>query len=425
LLAFFNRIANPRWAFVLFGKLYAETENNLSEIHQMAETGKSIIEPMKTKKPIVSWDELLIKGAQLAKLPLNQNQPVNTKTIIGPKAQHPLILDIPIYISHMSFGSLSREAKIALAQGSAEVKTAIGSGEGGILPEEREKAYKFIFEYVPNQYSVNEENLRKADAIEIKIGQSTKPGMGGHLPAEKVTEEIAFIRGKTPYKEIHSPSFFKDITTREELKIKIDWLRKISQGKPIGVKIAAGDIEADLEFILYAQPDFITIDGRGGGTGSSPKLVKDSTSVPTLFALYRARKYLNQQKIKGVSLIITGGLRVSSDFTKALCLGADAIAIATSALIAIGCQQYQVCHTGKCPVGIATQDPELRKKFNIEQSTKQLVNFLKVSSEEIIDFARLTGNDDIHKFGTHNLVTTSYEIFSQTNIQHVGGKQNE
>ena len=383
----------------------------------MAESGKSVYEPMRTKKPTISWDEILFKGAQLATLPLNADEPVTTQTVIGPQAKKPLIIDTPIYVSHMSFGALSKEAKTALAKGSAAVKTAMCSGEGGILPESIENAHKYIFEYVPNQYSVTEENLRRVDAIEIKIGQSAKPGMGGHLPGHKVTDEIAAIRGFPPGQDIVSPSHFKDINNKEELKQKVDWLREASQGKPIGVKIAAGHIEADLEVALYANPDFITIDGRAGATGAAPKFIKAATSVPTIFALLSARKALENRK--EISLIITGGLRVSSDFAKALALGADAVAIATAALIAIGCQQYRICNTGKCPVGIATQDPALRSRCNIDKSAKRLANYLRVVTEELKDFSRLTGKQDIHQLSMSDLFTTNSEISNHTDIEHV------
>ena len=175
------------------------------------------------------------------------------------------------------------------------------------------------------------ENLQTSDAIEIKIGQGTKPGMGGHLPGDKVTREIAAIRGKEVGKDIQSPSKFPDIHTRDDLKELVYMLREASEGRPIGIKIAAGRIEKDLEFCVYAEPDFITIDGRGGATGSSPFFLRESTSVPTIYALHRARKYLDSVG-SDISLIITGGLRVSSDFAKAIAMGADAVAIASAAL---------------------------------------------------------------------------------------------
>ncbi|MCK5681819.1 alpha-hydroxy-acid oxidizing protein [bacterium] len=400
-------------------KSMAETEIHFMDIHEMAETGSSVFEPMRTKMATLSWDEILIKGAQLAKIPLNHEDPVNTKTIIGPQARLPLTIDTPVFVTHMSFGALSQEAKIALAKGSAACKTAICSGEGGILPESINQAHKYIFEYVPNQYSVTPENLKKVDAIEIKIGQSAKPGMGGHLPADKVTLEVANIRGREQGKEIVSPSHFKDILTADDLKNKVDWLREESLGRPIGIKIAAGNLEADLGVCLHAGPDFITIDGRTGATGSASKFVKASTSIPTIFALYRARKFLDENGAKDISLVITGGLRVSSDFAKALAIGADAIAIGTTALMAIGCQQYRICNTGKCPMGIATQDPLLRSRLNIEEAAKRLENYLKVTTDELSDFARLTGNDDLHKLSVTDLCTSNSEISNYTSIEHV------
>ena len=395
-----------------------DKEKNMSDIHTMAVTGKSIISAMGTKLPIVSWNDILILGNQLDKMPLFDNEEVNLKTIIGKNAKKPMVLESPVFVSHMSFGALSKEAKTALAIGTSRVKTAICSGEGGILPEEFENAYKYIFEYVPNKYSVTDENLKKVSAIEIKIGQGTKPGMGGHLPGEKVTEEIAKIRGKNIHEDVISPSKFEEIKTREDLKELVDELRTKSEGRPIGVKIAAGHIEEDLEFACFAKPDFITIDGRGGATGASPKIIKDATTIPTIYALYRARKYLDEHN-EDISLIITGGLRTSSDFAKAIAMGADAIAIATAAMIAIGCQQYRVCNSGKCPVGIGTQDPELRKRFNIEKSSKRLENYFNVVNDELKTFARITGNYDIHNLNNYNIVTTNNDISKYTNIHHI------
>ncbi len=396
-----------------------DTEEHMADIRTIAVTGESIIEPMRTKNRVISWDDILIKGAQIAKIPLNSDVPVNTRTVIGPGSEHPLVIDTPLFVTHMSFGALSREVKIALAKGSAAVRTAIGSGEGGILPEERQNAYRYILEYVPNRYSITQENLRAADAIEIKLGQSAEPGMGARLPAEKVTAEIATIRGYPEGSDIVSPAAYEDIRNRDELKEKVRWLREMSGGKPIGVKIAAGDIEDDLAAIVYAAPDFITIDGRPGATGAALKFIKAATSVPTVFALFRARKFLDDRGGTKISLIITGGLRVSSDFAKALALGADAIAIGTAALVACGCQQYRLCSTGNCPVGVTTQNPALRERLNPDLSAKRLENFLFVSTEELKDFARLTGNDDVHQLRITDLCTTNSEISGHTGIRHV------
>jgi glutamate synthase domain-containing protein 2/rubredoxin len=394
-------------------------EIHMADIHRTAVTGQSVMEPMRTRVPSFSWDEILVKGTQLARLPLNKSQPVSTRTVIGPGAAVPLVIEIPVIVTHMSFGALSREAKLALAKGSARVKTAMSSGEGGILPESLEAAYQYIFEYVPNKYSVTDEYLRQVDAVEIKIGQSAKPGMGGHLPGHKVTREIAAIRGFREGRDITSPSRFPDIRTRDDLKNTVDHLREKTGGKPIGIKLAAGHVEDDIEITLYAGVDFITIDGRAGGTGAAPKVVKNAASVPTIFALARARKALDAAGADHVSLIITGGLRVSSDFVKALAMGADAVAVGTAAMMAVGCQQYRICDTGKCPVGIATQDPALRARLNVEKSAERVANFFMVCTQELKDFARLSGNNDVHGLSLADVCTTNSEISNHTGIEHV------
>lgn len=394
------------------------SERYMEEIHQMAVSGESIHGAMSTKMSMPSWDEILIMGAQLNPPPLDDGAFVNTMTVIGKNAKRPMILSGPVYISHMSFGALSKEVKIALAKGSAMAKTAMCSGEGGILPEEKEAAYKYIFEYVPNRYSVTEENLCSADAIEIKIGQGTKPGMGGHLPASKVTPEIAAVRKKQVGQDIQSPSKFPELNTKEDLKQMVAELRNQSDGRPIGIKIAAGRLERDLEFCVYAEPDFITIDGRGGATGSSPFLLRESTSIPTIYALYRARRYLDSMH-SDISLVITGGLRVSSDFAKAIAMGADAVAIASAGLIAAACQQYRICGSGGCPVGVATQDPELRKRLSVDTAAKRVFHFLNCSLNELKMFARITGHENLHDLSIEDLCTTSRELAEYTNIPHI------
>lgn len=397
-----------------------KTDSNyryMKEIHQMAVTGRTAIEAMGTQMKMPGWDDILVLGAQLNPPPLDEHEEVSLKTVIGSHAAKPMVLDMPVYISHMSFGALSRETKIAMAKGSAEAKTAMCSGEGGILPQEKENAYKYIFEYVPNLYSVTDENLKTSDAIEIKIGQGTKPGMGGHLPGSKVTPEIAAVRGKPLGQDVISPSKFPGIDTKEDLKKLVDELRARSEGRPIGIKIAAGRIEKDLEYCVFAAPDFITIDGRGGATGASPAIIRDSTSVPTVYALYRARKYLDKAGAD-IDLVITGGLRVSADFAKAIAMGAKAVAVASAAMVAAACQQYRICGTGMCPVGMATQDPELRKRLHEEAAAKRVANYLKCSAEELKTFGRITGHRDIHDLSVEDLCTVSREISEYTNIVH-------
>ena len=404
-----------------YPKEFAKSNENIRHmdtIHEMAITGETIVSAMATRLPMPSWDDILILGNQLNPQPLEDDVEINTQTIIGKTAKKPLIIESPIYITHMSFGALSYETKIALSKGSALAKTPMCSGEGGILPEEMESAYKYIFEYVPNKYSVTPENLMNCDAIEIKIGQATKPGLGGQLQGEKVTEKIAEIRQKALGEDIHSPATIPEVNSKEDLKDLIDQLRSESKGRPIGLKFAAGHIEDDLKHVLYAEPDFITIDGRGGSTGASPKLVCDSTSIPTIYALSRARRFLDEHE-SDITLTITGGLRVSSDFAKALAMGADAIAIGTAALIASACQQYRICHTGDCPVGVATQNKEYRDRLKIDTATKRVENYLKVSTDELKVFSRITGHKDVHDLNINDLATLNSEISNYTDISHV------
>ena len=396
-----------------------EFEEHMADIHQMAVAGKSVGEPMRTRVPVFSWDEILFKGAQLFRLPLNKTQPVSCRTVIGPGAKSPMVLETPVFVTHMSYGALSKEAKVAMAKGSAMAGTAMGSGEGGILPDALAASHRYIFEYVPNKYSVTDENLARVDAVEIKIGQSAKPGMGGHLPGDKVTREIATVRGKREGMDITSPACFPDIRTPEELKATVARLREKTGGKPVGIKLAAGHIEEDMKIAVAAGADFITLDGRAGGTGSAPKVVKGSASVPTIFALARARKVLDALGAGQVSLVITGGFRVSSDIAKALALGADAVALGTGVMMALGCQQYRVCNTGRCPVGIATQDPALRARLDVDQSAARVANYFSVITEELKDFSRLTGHPDVHGLSIRDICTTNSEISNHTPVQHV------
>ena len=236
--------------------------------------------------------------------------------------------------------------------------------------------------------------------------------------AEKVTPEIAAIRNKPLGQDIHSPSKFPDIKTKDDLKALVEELRLRSDGRPIGIKIAAGRIERDLEFCVFAEPDFITIDGRGGGTGASPYLLREATSVPTIYALHRARKYLDAVGAKDIALIITGGLRVSSDFAKAIAMGADAVAVGTGALIAAACQQYRICGSGKCPMGIATQDPELRARLMVETAAQRVANYLNVSLAELRSYARITGHKRLHDLSISDLCTINREISEHTDIPH-------
>ena len=394
-------------------------EPELVSIINKAKYGKIELSSMRSLKHKNQLDDILFIPGQLHHKPLRDDEVnVNLKTIIGPNAKHPMKIDLPYFVSHMSFGALSKEAKIALAKGSAKIKTAIGSGEGGMLPEEKEASFQYIFEYSTGQFGVTDEVLNQADAIEIKIGQAAKAGLGGHLPGDKVTEEIALIRGVTPNSSVISPANHKDINNKEELKEKVDWLRSKSKGIPVGIKLVAGNIEADLDEALYAKPDFITFDCRGGATGTSPTHVKDNFGIPLPFALHRARTYFKKHNIQNVSLIVAGGIRTSADIAKCLAMGADCVALGTVAMIGIGCEQYRQCHTGRCPTGVATQDPDLRKKLDIDRSADMLFNLFKVYQHEIEDYVKVIGKKDVHQLDIDDLVTLNHELAQYAGINH-------
>lgn len=393
-------------------------DESTAAIQKLAESGKSENSAMRTQKTFPGFETLVFRGAQLNKMPLNEDVPVNTKTVIGKTAKHPLEIDLPFYVSHMSYGALSREAKIALAKGTSLVGTAMCSGEGGMLPDERKSATKYIYELGTAAFSHIDSVIRQADAVEIKIGQGVKPGLGGHLPAHKVTVEIAKIRGLKPGEASVSPGRLSGVNNLTDLQNMVAHIKEITDGKPVGIKFAAGNIEGDLEFALKADPDFITIDCRGGATGSSPKFLKDNVGIPPVFVIRRARKYLDKAGSK-VTLCITGGFRDSADIAKALALGADSVALATASMIAIGCIQAKVCHTGTCPVGIATQDEQLRQLFDEEKSLIRFKNFYLATNNELKVFARTNGVDDIHQLAVSDLITDNTVVAAFTDIEHV------
>ena len=364
----------------------------------------------------ISFDELIFLPAQLSKRPVDYyREKISSETIIGKTSRKPVKIDTPIIIGAMSFGALSKEAKIALAKASKMAGTIANTGEGGMLLEEREFAKFLTIQYSTGRFGITEEILKKADAIEIKIGQGAKPGMGGLLTKEKLTEEIAKIRNVEKGKDVHSPPYHADIKNVEDLKKKIDWLRNLTGGVPIILKLAAGDVENDVRLAVKANPDIIAIDGMEGGTGAAPEAVLNEVGIPALFALAKARKILDELGAKQ-ELLIGGGLTKGSDFAKALALGADAVFCGTSLLIAMGCIYCRLCYLGNCPKGIATQNPELRKKLDIEKASQDIANFIKNSTEEIKMIAGACGENDVHKLNKQHLRALNPEIAKITNV---------
>ncbi|MDP1538733.1 MAG: FMN-binding glutamate synthase family protein [bacterium] len=365
------------------------------------------------------FDDLVFVPAQLTKRPVDYfREEISSKTIIGKNSKKPITLETPIIIGAMSFGALSKEAKIALAKASTIAGTIENTGEGGVLPEEREFSKRLIIQYSTGRFGITEEILKKADAVEIKIGQGAKPAMGGMLPGEKVTEEIAQIRNVPVGKDIHSPAYHLDTKNIDDLEKKVNWLKSLTGGVPIIIKLAAGDIENDVGLAVKANPDIIAIDGMEGGTGAAPEVISNEVGTPTLVALARARKILDKIGARQ-ELWIAGGLNNGGDFAKALALGADAVFCATSLLVAMGCTYCRLCYLGKCPKGIATQDVELRKKLNVEEAAQKIANFIKNSTEEIKMIAGVCGENDIHKLNKGHLRALNSEIARITGVKLV------
>jgi len=389
----------------------------LNEIRERAVSGKPPVSGGRSDKlNKISFDDLVFIPVQLTKRPIDYfKEEISTETIIGKNSKKPLKLKIPILFAAISFGAASKEAKVAIAKASTKLGTATNTGEGGMLPEERENAKLLIAQYSTGRFGVNENYLKKADAIEIKIGQGAKPGQGGLLPGFKVTKEIAKVRNVPVGKDIHSPPAHPDIKTIGDLKKKVEWLRKLTGGKPIIIKLGAGDVERDIKLAVKANPDVIAIDGMEGGTGAAPKIMLNDFGIPSLSALVKARKVLDKLNAKQ-DLLIGGGINKGSDIAKTLALGADAVFIAFPLFVAMGCTYCKLCYLGKCPKGITTQDPELRKRFNTKENVKKVINFINACTEEIKMAAAASGKKNIHELDRNDLRSLSLLIKEITGI---------
>lgn len=366
------------------------------------------------------WDEIQMLTAQLHKLPLLDDATVGTEVIIGPNAKKPLIIDRPLFVSDMSFGALSEEAKVSLAMGAELAGTGICSGEGGMLPNEQAANSHYLYELASARFGFSMDKVQQCQAFHFKCGQGAKTGTGGHLPGSKVTGTIADVRGLAEGTDAISPARFPDWEHTDDFRNFADEVREATGGIPIGVKLSAQHIERDIEAALQIGVDYIILDGRGGGTGAAPLLFRDNISVPTIPALARARRYLDKQGRNDITLVITGGLRLPADFIKALALGADAIAVSNSAIQAIGCLGMRACHTNNCPVGIATQNPKLRQRLKMEKGAQQLNNFFRASTELMQVMARACGHDHLNQFSIDDLTTWHREMAHLTGIAYGG-----
>ncbi|MFQ5633175.1 MAG: glutamate synthase-related protein, partial [bacterium] len=395
----------------------APEEPKTSEIHRLAKYGLSKdghhgpVEAMGVSQELLpKWDNIQILPAQLARFPNLEDVKVGAEVVIGPNAKKPLTLEMPLFVSDMSFGALSEEAKISLARGAEKAGTGICSGEGGMLPEEQAENSRYFYELASARFGFKMDLVKKVQAFHFKGGQGAKTGTGGHLPGHKNFGKISKVRGIPEGQAAISPPRFTDFDCEDDFRHFADQVRETAGGIPIGFKLSANHIEQDIDAAIRVGVDYIILDGRGGGTGAAPKIFRDHISVPTIPALARARKHLDKRGRKDITLVITGGLRTAPDFIKAMALGADAIAVSNTAIQAIGCQAMRACHTNNCPVGIATQKEHLRSRLDIELSARRLENFFNTTVDLMKVMARACGHNHLNQFCLDDLSTFDRDL---------------
>ena len=396
-------------------------------IREMADNGLKNVGPHGrmdamgvSREELPQWKSIQILTAQLHRVPQIDDAPIETGLVIGPRAKKPLVLETPLFVSDMSFGALSEEAKVALAKGAERAGTAICSGEGGMLVEEQEANSRYMYELASARFGFDMGKLERVQAFHFKCGQAAKTGTGGHLPGHKVTPKIAEVRGIQPGTSAVSPSRFPDWESISDFKNFAAEVRQATGGIPIGFKLSAQHVEQDIDAALEADADYVILDGRGGGTGAAPRIFRDNISVPTIPALARARRHLDKLGRRDVTLIITGGLRVASDFVKAMALGADGIALANSAIQAIGCLGMRACHTNNCPVGIATQREDLRARLEVELAAQRLERFLRSSTELMAVMARACGHSKLSDFTLDDITTFDRNLAALGGVPYAG-----
>jgi len=402
-------------------------EPTVARIHELARDGLSKLGHHGEmgamgvpRKDLPHWDDIQVLPAQMARKPLLDDVPVATSVTIGPRAVKPLTLDIPLFVSDMSYGALSEEAKTALARGAELAGTGICSGEGGMLPEEQAENARYFYELASARFGWDLDLVERVQAFHFKGGQGAKTGTGGHLPGDKVQGKIAEVRGLNEGEAAISPATFPELHTPEDFKRMADQVRERSGGIPIGFKLSANHIEDDIDFALEASADYIILDGRGGGTGAAPLIFRDHISVPTIPALARARRHLDARTGREVTLVITGGLRVAEDFVKAMALGADAIAVSNSAMQAVGCIAARMCNSNNCPVGVATQKPELRKRLDVQVGAERLARYFDASVELMQVLARACGHSALSDLRHDDITTWKRELAELSGVRFAG-----
>ena len=411
-----------------------------SEIRRAAETGIYDIRGGGSKRRLPHFDDLLFLGASISRYPLEgYRETCNTKVTLGTRyAKKPLELDIPVTIAGMSFGALSPPAKEALGRGASLAGTSTTTGDGGMTPEERGQSKHLVYQLLPSRYGMNPNDLRKADAIEVVIGQGAKPGGGGMLLGQKINDRVAEMRTLPKGVDQRSACRHPDWTGPDDLKIKILELREITNWQvPIFIKIAGARPYYDTALAIKAGADVVVIDGMQGGTAATQEVFIENVGQPTLACIRPAVEALQDLDMhREVQLIISGGIRNGADAAKAIALGADAVSIGSAAMIAIGDNDpkweaeyqelgtmagaYDDWHEGKDPAGIFTQDPTLMKRLDPVKAGKRLSNFLKVMTLEAQTIARACGKNDLHNLEPEDLVALTLEAAAMAKVPLAG-----
>jgi len=426
----------------VLGRSQIFTPEVINDIHVKSELGRYRMRGFSMFKKIPHWDDLMFLPGTLTRFVIEgYREKCETKTVLGARfARYPIELDIPIYITGMSFGALSIEAKTALAKGASMAGTATCSGEGGMIPPERDLSTKWYYQVIQSRYGFNPHHLMLADGIEFFIGQGCKVGMGGHLMGQKVTEQVAEMRSLPAGIDQRSPARHPDWLGPDDLSLKIQEIREATDYRvPIQLKLGAARVYADVRMADKCGPDIIYLAGAEGSTGAGPHIGTEETGIPLMAAIPEARRALEDVGLaEDVDLVVAGGIRNGADVAKALALGAKAVAIGHSSLMALNCNkeipgvtdylgtvgvpagQCYHCHTGRCPVGVTTQDPELRSRLKVDEAADRVYNLLTAMTMELQMLARACGKTNVHSLEPEDLCALTMEAAAMAKVPLAG-----